>query len=274
MPEIGNNAVTADTNLVDESFSASQSECYYLSIQMEPDRFSFCVFNIAINKYIVRRNYPLYNTDDLNTLVNECHSIFDNDELLRLRYKRSSHLWISPRCTFVPDYLFDSAETDSYLTFNHGTAVGELTMQNHIKSARLYSAFSCPEALMALLRQYQPNIICYHHATPLIESVIAEISSSNKIGLAVYFYANCLDIVVAKSDQLLFYNTFQITAPEDSVYYLAGVSNLFQIDLSSTRLMYAGNAKQIPPEVSILDNYVERIDECDFVHLNNLYGCE
>ena len=263
-----------DIDLIDERFSVSQSESYHLSIQTEPDRLSFSVFNAVINKYVVRRNYPLCSTDSLHALLNECGEIFENDELLRLRYKSSGHLWVSPRCTLVPEHLFDPGEMDSYLTFNHGSTVGELTFQNHIRSARLYSTFSCPQALMDLLRRYQPNITCYHHATPFIESVIAGASASDKFSLAVYFYSNCLDIVVVEKDRLLFYNTFQITAPEDSVYYLAGVSNLFHIDLSSTILMYAGNTENIPPEVAILGNYVERIDENNFIHLIHLYGCE
>ena len=274
MPEIGNRIVKADFNLIYESFDALQSESYNLSIQTESDRLSFCIFNAIVKKNVVVRSYPLYSVGDLHALVNECNVIFENNDLLRLMYKSSGHLWISPRCTLVPEHLYDPHEADVYLTFNHRAIVGELTMQNHIKSARLYSVFSCPQTLVDLLRRFQPNITCYHHATPLIESVFTRISSSDEIGLAVYFYSNCLDIVVVDKNQLLFYNTFQITAPEDSVYYLAGVSNLFNINLPSTKLLYAGNFEHIPPEIAILEKYVESIVENNFFNLINLYGCE
>ena len=291
MSEISNNIAKVDIDLVDETFNASQSVSYHLSIQTEPGRLSFCVFNTIIKKYIVLRNYSL-DSADLSDLVSECSSIFENDKLLGLKYKSSSHLWISPRCTFVPENLFDPGETDSYLTFTHGATSGELILQNHVRSASLYNVFSCPEALMALLRQYQPNITFYHQSTPFIESVIAGISSEDGSGIAVYYYHNWLDIAVVKDKKLLFYNTFQITAPEDSVYYLVGVANLFHIDLLSTTLMYMGNFRHIPPEVAILDRYVERMVECEppkavvyshhipepfrknFLNLINLYGCE
>jgi hypothetical protein len=108
----------------------------------------------------------------------------------------------------------------------------------------------------------------------------------------VYFYAHYLDVAVVENDRLLFYNTFPINAPEDSVYYLAGVANLFDIDLTSAKLMYEGNFRQATPEATILKNYVDHIIECeppkdvtyshyiteslrkDFVNLFNLYGCE
>ncbi|MDR1172884.1 MAG: DUF3822 family protein [Bacteroidales bacterium] len=289
MPEIGNKIAKADVNLIDETFDISQAESYHLSVQNGPDGLSFCVFNTVINKCIVLRNYPI--SADPSALLSECSVIFECDDLLGLRYKTSSYLWISPRCTLVPDHLFDQGEADACLEFNHGAMAGEQTMQNYIRSVGLYNIFSCPEALAALFRLYQHNINFFHQAMPFIESVVAGMSPSVR-GMAVYFYSHYLDIAVVENRKLLFYNTFPINAPEDSVYYLAGVSNLFDIDLLSTKLMYAGNFRHMPPEVAILKNHVDRIIECepskavtyshyiiepfrkDFINLFNLYGCE
>ena len=290
MPEIGNKIAKVNVDLVDETFSVSQSGDCHLSIQTEPGRLSFCILNTVINKYVVLRDYALCSADSCD-LPGECNSVFENDDLLGLKYKSSAHLWVSPRCTLVPEHLFETGEKDSYLTFNHGSTAGELILQNHIRAAGAYSIFSCPEALMNLLRLHQPNIAFYHQSAPFIRSVFGMPSPDRK-GMAVYFYPDCLDIAVVENKKLLFYNTFHITAPEDSVYYLAGVSNLFGINISSVRLLYAGNTGHIPPEAAILRNYVERIVECepasavvyshyitepfrkDFIHLINLYGCE
>ena len=286
MPETGNKTVEPDINLVDETFDISQAGSYHLSIQTEPGRLSFCVFNTVINKYIVLRNYPL---TDPHALVSECSYIFENDELLGLRYKSSSHLWVSKRCTLVPEHLFDSGDEDSLLAFNHGAIAGEQILYNHIPSVGLYNIFSCPESLMALLRLYQPDVNLFHQATPFINSIAP---SSGRTSIAVFFYSGYLDIMVVKDKELLFYNTFRINTPEDSVYYYVGVSNLFEINPLQTDLIYAGNFKHIPPEVVILRDYVGRIIECEpsgvvtysyfisdpfrknFINLFNLYGCE
>ena len=260
MPEIGSNIAKADIDLVDETFDASHSESYHLSIQTEPGRLSFCVFNTVINKYIALRYYPLHIANP-----DETAGIFENDDLLGLRYKSSSHLWVSPRYTLVPDHLFDANESDSYLSFNHGAMAGELTLQNYIRQANMYHVFSCPETLVSLLRRYQPDIRLFHQATPLIDLLLNRINSSDKC-MAIYFYSCYLDVVIVRKNELLFYNTFQINAPADTVYYLAGVSNLFDIDLPTTKLIYAGNFKEMPPEIAILKDYVDGIMECDPPH--------
>jgi hypothetical protein len=290
MPEIGNKTAKADINLIDETFDISQAESYHLSIQNKPGRLSFCILNTVINKYIVLRNYPI--SAEPGALSDECSAIFESDDLLGLSYKSSSHLCISPRCTLVPEHLFDPDGADACLEFNHGAMPGELTMQNYIKPAGVYNIFPCPEALAGLVRMYRHNIKFFHQATPFIASVVTGMPSPARRGMAVYFYSHYLDIAVVENKKLLFYNTFPINAPADSVYYLAGVSNLFDIDLLSTKLMYAGDFKHIPPEAAILKGHVDRIIECEpskaftyshyimepfrrnFINLFNLYGCE
>jgi hypothetical protein len=291
MPVIGNRAAAADINLIDETFDDSQAESYHLYIQTEPDRLTFCVFNAVVDKCIVLRSYPFPDAG-LCTAREEYGNVFEVDRLLGLNYKSSGHLWVSPRSTLVPEYLFDADTADEYLAFNHGATTGEKTLYNHIKACGAYNVFSCPETLTALLALYQPRIRLYHHATPFLESIVGGAVSQSKPYVAVCFYSGSLDIAVSEERKLLFYNTFQIGAPEDSVYYLAGISNLFDVDLLTTKLMYAGNARHIPTEVATLKDYVERIVEFEplggvtyshymsdmfrkkFINLFNLYRCE
>ena len=289
MPEIGNNIAQADINLVDETFDSSQSVSYHLSIQIEQDRLSFCVINTVINKYVVLRSYSLSNTGS-GTLVSACRIVFEKDELLRLSYKSSSHLWISPRYTFVPEHLFIPGEVDVYLTFNHGYLYGEQTLYHHSRATNVCHVFSCPEGLMILLRMYHPHIHFFHHSKPFIESVVS--ATPQRTDIAIYFYSCWVDIAVAKNMKILFYNSFKINAPADTVYYLVGVSNMFDVQLSLTRLIYAGSLNQMPPEIEILKNYVGHMVECEppnaftyshyitdsfrrnFINLINSYECE
>ena len=286
MPETGSKP-EADIDLVDETFDVSHSESYHLSIQTGQDRFTFCVFNTVINKYIVLRSYSIAGHDDMTGAI---VPIFENDDMLRIHYKTSSHLWISPRCTFVPGHLFEAGETETYLSFNHGAIAGEQTLSNHVKPANLHPVFSCPESLISILRNYQPDIRLCHHATPFIEWITTGIASPDK-KIVIYFYSCYLDIAVVHKSELLFYNTFHIHAPEDAVYYLAGVSNMLDIDLTSTKIIHAGNFGEMPQEWAILRNYAASIADFEpshtvtyshciqtpiikkFINLFNLYGC-
>jgi hypothetical protein len=288
----------ADIDLIDETFDTAQSESYHLSIQTDTDRLSFCIFNTVINRYVVLRNYSL-STGDTNRYISECKSVFDNDELLRLKYKSSSHLLVSQRCTLVPEHLFADDEADLFLNFNHGTAAGEKALHNHVARAGLYNVFSYPEELIALLKSYQPDIKLFHHATPFLKSVM-EPPSVPPLGgggalVAVSYYSGYLDIGIVENNRLAFYNTFQINAPADSVYYLLVASDLFNIDLKATKLIYSGNNEQTPPEIAILAEYTGGIvspvpsndapsvaySHCiaeplrkTFINLFNLYWCE
>ena len=297
MPEIGNKIPKADIDLIDGTFNISQSKSYHLSIQIETDRLSFCVFNTVIHKFVILRSYPLpVICPSLATvhssLIDACRPIFENDDLIRLSYQSSRLLWISPRYTLVPEQLFDPDEADSYLSFNQGVATDEHTLHRYIRPANSYQVFSCPAELINLACMYQPDISFFHHSVPFIQSVVTGVPPSYKADVAIYFHFRWLDVAVIKNEKLLFYNSFKINAPADSLYYLAGVSNLFDIDLLSTKLMYAGSLNKTPPEIEILKGYVGSITECEppnrvayshhitepfrrnFINLFNLYGCE
>jgi hypothetical protein len=254
---------------------------------------SFCVFNSLINKIIVLRSFPLHATqvDHHPSLVRAYRPIFENDDLLGLTYMSSRLLRVSSRFTFVPEHLFDPRDTDLYMSFNHGLATGEHPLHHFISSVKVFQVFSCPRELMSLFRLYQPHVQFFNQSTPFIDSVQKETTSSGSIYVAVYFYEHWMDIAVMKYEKLLFYNSYKINAPADSVYYLVCVSNMFGIDLKSTTLMYAGNLRQMPPEVSILKDFTNGIIENEpystvsfshcitepfrnnFINLFNLYGC-
>jgi hypothetical protein len=192
----------------------------------------------------------------------------------------------------VPQHLFDQDNRDLCLTFNHGTTKREQIQHHYIKPASLYNIFSCPETLMGLLRKYQPEIRMFHQTAPFIETVLASPSLGQARRMAIFFYSPYLDIVVVENSKLLFYNTFKIVAPEDSVFYLTGVSNLFDTNLSSSKLLYMGDLKCMPPEIEMISGYVADIVDCSpsdafvyshyitsslrkkYINLFNLYGCE
>jgi hypothetical protein len=296
MPEIGNNIAKADIDLIDDSFDVSHSGSYHLSIQIESGRFSYCIFNTETNKYIVLRSYPLTVTDPSSitghsSLVSAYFPIFENDYLLSLSYKSSSLLLISPRYTLVPDHLFDPGKAEVYLNFNHGAVSDEQVLHRHFRPANVYCVFSCPDELLNLILMYQPYIRFFHQSAPLIESVLSGISQTSEEEVAIHYYHRWLDVVLVKNKKLLFYNSYRINAPADSLYYLLGVTNIFDVVLLSTKIMYAGNLVQMPPEIEILKGYVSSIENVpsnaftyshyitepnrrNFSNLFNLYRCE
>ncbi len=292
MPETGNKITAkASIDLIDETFDISQSESYRLSVQTGPEGLSFCIFNTIINKYIVLRHYPVSGAGNDVITADFCERIFADDDLLGLKYKNCEYLQISPRCTLVPEHLFDPTHASAYLNFNHGWKAGEHVLHNYVRSAKAYNIFSCPEELMNMIRRYQPGIVFYHHAAPFIDTVVAESTVLGKPRVAVCYYSDYMDITMVKDKKLLLYNTFCVNVPEDSVYYLAGVLNMFDMALASVKLFYAGNIKEAPTYLEFVQKYVDRIVECEptntvtyshyitaalrarFIHLFNLYGC-
>jgi hypothetical protein len=203
-------------------------------------------------------------------------------------------VWVSPHYTFVPEALFEPAKAETYLSFNHGAMQGVPACYRHIGEAGVYDIFSCPDEWTSLIRFYQPDVRLFHHPAPLLHALIGKTPLTGRILVAVYFYSRNLDITVVKDNRLLFYNSFQINAPADTVYYLAAVCNMLDIDLSqsSAKLVYVGSPRQTPPEMAILNRHVSMPEyepagasfvyshyitepfRREFTNLFHLYECE
>ena len=290
MSEIGNKAVNTSIDLIDETFDVSQSESYRLLVQTGADGLSFCIFNTVLDKFIVLRHYQ-FSAANGEVLTDTCRNILAEDDLLGLKYKNCGILYVSPRCTLVPEPLFDSDHIAEYLNFNHGRDADECVLHNHIRSAKAVNVFSYPKNLTNLFRQYQPGADFYHHATPFLNRVVDKSATSGQLQVTVYCYADYMDIAAAKNGKLLLYNTFNANTAEDSVYYLTGVLNMFDLFPSSAKVFYAGDLKDASPRAEFIRKYVERLVELEsigevtyshyitdrirarFVHLFNLHGC-
>jgi hypothetical protein len=284
MQETGNkSAPQANIDLVDETFDVSQSESYHLSLQIAEEGLSLCVFNTVVDKYLLLRHYPFSGGD---SLIARSGEVLECDELLRLPYKNCSALWVSPRSTLVPEHLFDERNAGKYLNFNHGAEQDEQALYHYICAAQLYHVFSLPDVLKTMVESYQPHVRWFHHGIPLIERMPAQAKP-----VAVFFYGKHMDVVIRQNRQMAFYNTFQVDAPEDAVYYLASVLNLFDLQLSSVHLVYAGHTEDISRYADHIRQYIAHVAEGEplatvtyshyltdplrkrFIHLFNLYGC-
>ncbi|MDR2848918.1 MAG: DUF3822 family protein [Bacteroidales bacterium] len=270
-------------DLIDETFDVSQSVNYTLCLQIAPKSISYCILDTLAGKYIVLRHYLFENGSDF---ITSSSRIFDEDELLRLTYKSSRILQVSERSTLVPEQLFAAKDAENILNFNHGKREQEKTLFCYLPSAKAYSIFSMPMPLCSLLERYQPCIQYVHHSHPLIERSLEK----NK-PVSFFIYDDNMDVVIQQYGRFVFYNSYHLLAPADTVYFLAGTLKAFNFSINTTELVYAGASTDVSDCIELLKPFCLRITDSEssdariysyhitetlrkqFIHLFNLYGC-
>jgi hypothetical protein len=269
-------------DLIDETFDTSQSINYALCIQIAPNGLSYCVCDTVVGKYILFRHYPFSAGCDI---ITSCSKVFEKDELLSLRYKKSRSLWVSQRSTLVPEQLFDAQNVEKILNFNHGSLENEKTLFRQLHPTQLYHVFSVPVALANLVARYQQNIQWFHHAQPFIEWSIAK-----EKPVSVFIYKGNMDVVLLKNEQFAFYNSYQVQTPMEAVYFLAGVLEVFGLNLSTAEVVYSDSEEASPYSdaikahslrligcepggMCIYSHYITEVLRKRFIHLFNLHGC-
>ncbi|MDR1673774.1 MAG: DUF3822 family protein [Bacteroidales bacterium] len=252
MPETGGGNkpfIRATVDLLDETFDVSQIGNCLLFLQITTGSVSFCIFHTGSGKYVGLRHYLFARENDLYSC---CRSVFESDELLRLKYKNCCGLWLSPRYGLVPVPLFDPQAVEKYINFTLGKATDETTLYRCMQEAQTYVVFSVPAELKNIVEAYQPATQWFHQSETFIRFVPEEKQA------AFFFYGNNMDITVRQSQKLLFYNTFAVKTSEDVLYFLASVLNLHGLPLS-VDIAFAGVWDESP--YKSISQYVTHISE-------------
>jgi hypothetical protein len=176
-----------------------------------------------MGRYVGLRHYPFAAGEDLCSC---CQCVFESDELLQLKYRNVYALWLSPRYGLVPASLFDPQATEKYVNFLLGKTANETALHRYAEEAQLHVVFSIPSRLKNTVKVYQSATQWFHQSETFIRFIPREKQ------VAFFFYGNNMDITVARSQKLLFYNTFEVKTPEDALYFLASVLDLHGLPLS------------------------------------------
>jgi hypothetical protein len=140
--------------------------------------------------------------------------------------------------TLVPNALFDGANKEQLLKFNHAVAADETVLADEIFSAGSYCVYSVEARVKQLFDKVFPNNHMRHQATCLIESLSSLSSKTHKTCL-VNVHADRLDIALYHK-KLTFFNSFSFQATEDFLYFVLASLEQNGFALEETEIVLAG----------------------------------
>lgn len=256
MPET--KAINALINLVDESFDKKKSNTYHLSILSNEKSLAFAIIDTQTNKYLV-----------LNQQVDL--SKFETLEELGNHFKSVTCAIAHNKFTLVPAALFDEANKESLLGFNHPVSSEEKIHSDKLQNLEARNLFTISKNFESLIRKHFPNVHFLHNATSFIESLL--IQNKNNTGKKVFANFNAplsfgrgvggeagyFEIAILYGRELLFNNAFKYKTPEDIAYYMLFVYEQLHLNPEEIELTLSGAIEKTAKEHSLLYNYIRHI---------------
>jgi len=120
--------------------------------------------------------------------------------------------------TWVPDALWKEERKADYLHLTESVPDDEIILSEPVPDIGAVVVFSAPASLYRLGKKRLPKAVWTSHIGTLGASLV-RLSREKKENIGVFVSQGQVDIWVARGGNLLFGNSFPVTAPVDVLYY-------------------------------------------------------
>ncbi|MBL4754151.1 MAG: DUF3822 family protein [Flavobacteriales bacterium] len=260
------NADTENASYIDETFDASKSESYHLSIELGTRTIACCVLDTLSNKYVALY-HAKHSDHSISGAADRLLDLVQTHEILNPRYKSASIAIVNEQFTTVPVPLYDKTKLASFLHFNNeDTVVNSATAEvlaDKLTGVEAYNIYTVPKETIAKLRTAFPRLSMVHHTSLLIDSLLNLSKNKNQKTCFLHVQDHLFSMVVIDGNDLNFCNNFTFNSPEDLAYYTLFVFEQLKLNPESVNTVILGEFDKSSPEYAILYKYIRSMKFID-----------
>ncbi|MCW2120834.1 DUF3822 family protein [Flavobacterium sp. 7A] len=245
-----------------------------LSIQVSLTGLSFCCFD-TLNGTISSFNEVLFDTIDKGIKIEDLFSdAFQKHQELNDTYDEVLIIHNNNLSTFVPTSLFDENYLGSYLQYNTKVFETDFFAFDEINTYNINTVF-IPYVNMNNYFIDKFGSFDYKHANTILLSKLMDQSKNNdNKTIWVHFAPGYFEIIVIQNQNLLLFNSFEYTTPEDFLYYLLFTAEQLNMNPENFPLELIGNINFESEFYKIAYKYIRNIELIDVEDLrwNNYFS--
>ena len=216
-----------------------------LSIQINLDGLSFCIFNPIENCVEAIYNFPInFSKKTKKDIEAEIYSILQSEEDLRQDFTNIKVLHNTPIFTFIPQPLFaDRKSAIEYLKYSTECSALDYTFVeiDRITAIDTINVYVPDLFINNLLIEYYGAFDFQHFATSLLRMLLRHYASHAYEIMYVYSEQNSFYFVVFRDKKLYYFNRFDFETDEDFLYYILFSIEQLNIDSEKVPLYITGD---------------------------------
>ncbi len=227
--------------MVITSNDITQKNYKKLSIQVSLSGLSFCVIDLITHKILT-----YYTTTFLKNQVLESQlwKAFIDNPLLAKPYDEILVLHDSNLNTFVPQPFFDKTKISSYLQYNVKVFETDFFAFDTLANYDMVNVF-VPYANITNFLLDQFETFDYKHSNSiLVEKILDYTKNIDEKLVFVHVQEHHFEIIVAKNQQLILFNSFEYHTQEDFIYYILFTFEQLQLNPEHVHLLLLGNINE------------------------------
>ena len=255
---------------------------YRLSIQVQLDGFSFCIFNVKGDELMCVENHVHFPKNQSYNLLGALgKGIFLSDLSAReVNFETIDVLIENDLYTLVPKPLYDSKLSRGYLELNVEVPKNNVIKEDIIESIEAVGIYSYTDGLLDYLKNDCKKVSIRHFSTYFVNYACAYHRARNgKYGSSVCIYVlhNLFYIIVLRGQEMILCNHFFYGSNQDFIYYILFVYKKLHLQAMMVPIVFFGDIGERDECFKSLQNYIKGVYlgrqeselNCDF-YLDNL----
>jgi hypothetical protein len=240
-----------------------------LSLQIAMNGLSFCCFdtlnwNIQSFKSVTFTKYKPIEDQLWKTFVDHPELTRPYDEILVLHDNCFN--------TFVPDALFDEEYLGSYLQYNTKVFETDFFTFDAIGSYEINNVY-VPMVNVNNFLIDQFGAFDYKNTNSILVSKLLDASKNiDELQVFVHVQESHFEIVAARNQKLLLYNSFEHNTPEDFLYYVLFTMEQLQLNPETVPVWLLGKIAKTDPNFTIAYNYIRNVALFDTAALQEKFS--
>ena len=228
-----------------------------LSIQVSLSGLSFCVFDLITKKIIAHNAISFTKT---NVIEEQLWKVFVDHTILSNTYDEVLILHDNCLNTFVPSALFDPNFMGSYLQYNVKVFETDLFTYDTLETYELNNVY-VPYVNINNFLLDQFHSFEYKNVNSILVKKIVEISIGNlDKEVFIHMQKEHFEIIVVRNQQLLLFNSFEYSTPEDFIYYILYTFEQLQLSPETINTYLFGLVEKTDDYFKIAYKFIRNCD--------------
>ncbi len=257
-------------SIFDKSFLHGSGSNNFLSIELSPGGFSYCILDAERFEYKVLESFSYgYKLDSENSL-NAAEYLVQSNAILNSNFDKVRISYTTPDFVLIPEELYLEQNKEKYLEFNAKFDTNsDFVNVDKLNNLKAYSVYSAPVLLNEIATKYFPGSVIKHYATPLIESIMYNVATNNnKADLVLNLNNEFFEILIIENKKLKIVKAFNFVTIDDLMYYIFFTLENLGLSAENMNLIITGNVSM---ESDLYRNIKLYFKSVDFSPRNDLF---
>lgn len=228
-----------------------------MSIQINLDGLSFCIFNPALGCIESIYNLPLQQSTPSVTEM-EIRRFLRSENELRQDFDTIKVIHNNNLFALVPKPIFSTNNLAQYLKFNIKLYDNDIISHDEIATTQAVNVYIPNTPVNKIIRETY-GIFEYQHFATVLLSILQMHNHNYKEVVYAHFDSRCFHLVIFKDKKMVFFNRFSFENEMDMLYYLLFSLEQSEIDTEVVPIFLLGDIIRNSEKYRAIYNYIRHI---------------